>query len=365
MLPGALPELPAVTAAARYLPAGEGIEVGGDWYDVIPLSSERVALVIGDVMGHGLSEAVTMGRLRTAVRTLADLEIPPDELLARVNSLVIELGDTFYATCLYAIYDPTTRGLSFASAGHPPPVIAQPDGGVGIVDHDPDAPLGVATPPFATTDVVLTGESTIVLYTDGLVESAARDIDAGTAHLARTLAEKLPAPGTRTALSEVEQLARLCRTLTGSVPPQGERTGDDAAVLVARTHALAADDIADWTLPDDAIAAKEARDHVRDQLSAWHMDDLAMTTELLVSELVGNVIRHAKGPARLRLLRGKALVSEVYDGSLTTPQIRHASETDEGGRGLQLVATLAHRWGARYTPTGKCIWTEQTRTGPE
>jgi anti-sigma regulatory factor (Ser/Thr protein kinase) len=155
-------------------------------------------------------------------------------------------------------------------------------------------------------------------------------------------------------------LERLCDTVTSTLVPAGTLAGDDTALLVARTQVLGAENIGVWRLPDDAIAAGQARKHVTAQLDAWGLDDLAMTTELLVSELVGNVVRHAKGPVQLRLLRGKSLVCEVSDGSLTTPRIRRAGETDEGGRGLQLVAALAHRWGARYTGTGKTIWTEQT-----
>ncbi|MDT3400097.1 ATP-binding protein, partial [Streptomyces sp. B1866] len=129
---------------------------------------------------------------------------------------------------------------------------------------------------------------------------------------------------------------------------------------IARTRRLAPDDVALWRLPEAPIAAGQARDHVREQLQAWHVDEsLATTTELLASELVGNVIRHAKGPIYLRLLRSQTLICEVSDGSLTTPHIRRAAVTDEGGRGLQLVAALARRWGTRFTPTGKCIWTEQ------
>jgi hypothetical protein len=123
--------------------------------------------------------------------------------------------------------------------------------------------------------------------------------------------------------------------------------------------------MASWSLLDDPKAAGQARRHVRDQLAAWGLDDLAPTTELLASELVGNVVRHAKGPVRLRLLHGSALVCEVFDGSLTMPRIRRAGDTDEGGRGLQLITALSQRWGTRYTPTGKCIWTEQSLTGPD
>ncbi|MGP3959165.1 SpoIIE family protein phosphatase [Nonomuraea sp. 3N208] len=374
LLPRELPQLPAVTAAARYLPAGKEMEVGGDWYDVISLSADRVAIVIGDVMGHGVSEAVTMGRLRTAVRTLADLELSPDELLSHLNGLVSDLGDDFYATCLYLVYDPTTRLCTLARAGHPPPAVVHPDGKVHFPDADPNSPLGAATPPFETVEMELPEGSLLVLYTDGLVESSALDIDQGMARLARklhgTICGALPghedhvAAPDATGLHCLECLESLCDNLLTALLPVRQGTADDAALLVVRTHALPGDDMASWPLPEHPKAAGEAREHVRTQLSTWELDDLSMTTELLASELVGNVIRHAKGPIHLRLLRSNVLTCEVSDGSLTTPRIRRAAETDEGGRGLQLVAAIAHRWGTRYTATGKCIWTEQPLTCP-
>ncbi|MGW3571793.1 SpoIIE family protein phosphatase [Streptomyces sp. NPDC000941] len=351
LLPRTLPVVPAVTAAACYLPAAEGMQVGGDWYDLIPLSGERVALVIGDVMGHGLSEAATMGRLRTAVHTLADLELPPDELLTHLNDLVGALGDDFYATCLYTVYDPTTNVCVFASAGHPPPAIVDPDGTTHFPDVVPDPPLGAAIPPFETHEVQLPDGSLLVLYTDGLVESSTVDIDEGMARLAQAL--------TRAATLPSEPPDRVCEAVVGALLPEQSETQDDAALLIARAWSLPYDQVVSWSLPDGPIAAAEARRRVTDQLSMWNLDELSMTTELLVSELVGNVVRHAKGPIRLRLLYGRTLICEVSDGSLTTPRIRRAADTDEGGRGLQLVAALSQRWGTRFTATGKCIWTEQ------
>ncbi|MCF1592516.1 SpoIIE family protein phosphatase [Streptomyces muensis] len=349
LLPRALPALPACTAAARYLPAGHGMEVGGDWYDVIPLSADQVALVVGDVMGHGLSEAATMGRLRTAVHTLADLELPPDEILSRLNEIVSDLGEDSYATCLYAIYDPTTRICTFARAGHPPPAVVHPDGSVYLPETVPDPPLGVAEPPFETSQLQLPEGSLFVLYTDGLIESSQRDIDDGLTLLTELLST-----------AHSGGVDRICDTLiAGLLPADQQGIDDDATLLVTRVRTLSADQIVSWALPEDPRAAGEARAHVREQLSAWKLDDLAMSTELLASELVGNVVRHAKGPIQLRLLRSANLICEVSDGSLTTPRIRRASETDEGGRGLQLVAALSQRWGTRYTATGKSIWTEQ------
>ncbi|MEV7090519.1 SpoIIE family protein phosphatase [Streptomyces sp. NPDC093085] len=355
LLPRTLPELPACTAAARYLPAGQGMDVGGDWYDIIPLSAGQVALVIGDVMGHGLPEAATMGRVRTAVHTLAGLELPPDEIMGHLNEIVGDLGEDSYATCLYALYDSTTGICSFARAGHPPPAVVHPDGTVDFPLLAPDPPLGAGEPPYETVELKIPADGLLVLYTDGLVEAPGRDFDEGMAALAGLL---------RTAdTSPAADLDRLCDTLTAGLLPAGRTAPDDAALLVARVHALAPDQMASWPLPTHPQAAGEARRHVREQLAAWDLDELAVTTELLVSELVGNVVRHAKGPVRLRLLRGAALVCEVGDGSLTTPRIRRASATDEGGRGLQLVTALTQRWGTRYTATGKCIWTEQALPG--
>ncbi|WP_330286095.1 SpoIIE family protein phosphatase [Streptomyces sp. NBC_00576] len=353
LLPRRLPELPSCTSAARFLPAGHGMDVGGDWYDVLPLSADRVAIVVGDVMGHGLAEAATMGRLRTAVTTLADLELPPEEVMSHLNDIVGGLGEDSYATCLYALYDPTTRVCTIAGAGHPPPAVVEPDGTVYFPDLSRDPPLGAGAPPFGTLELELPDESLLVLYTDGLVESAHREVDQGMADLEQLL---------RTA--DRTNLEGLCDTLTAGLLPHGQpTTTDDAALLVARVHSLAADRMASWQLPEDPRAAGQARRHIRQQLRVWDLDDLTMTTEIIASELVGNVVRHAKGPVHLRLLRSTSLICEVSDGSLTTPRIRRAAETDEGGRGLQLITALSQRWGTRYTAAGKCIWTEQALSG--
>jgi serine phosphatase RsbU (regulator of sigma subunit) len=349
LLPRELPVLPAVTAAAQYHPAGRGMEIGGDWYDVIPLSADRVALVIGDVMGHGLPEAVIMGRLRTAVQTLSDLELPLDELLSRLNDLVNGLGDDTFATCLYAIYDPTTTICSVGRAGHPPPAIVNPDGRVEFAKGHSDPPLGVADPPFEVVDLPVPQDGLIVLYTDGLIESAECDVDRGMSRLAELLR-----------IHHAEDLNQLCDSLTEAMMPADRQHPDDAALLVAQVHATAPESIATWLLPESPQAAGAARQHVRETLGAWQLDDLTLTTEMLASELVANVVRHAGGPARLRLLRSRSLVCEVFDGSLTTPRIRRTSWSDEGGRGLQLIAALSDRWGTRYMGSGKCIWTEQS-----
>ncbi|MFD8097042.1 ATP-binding SpoIIE family protein phosphatase [Streptomyces malaysiensis] len=360
LLPRTLPCLPAASAAARYLPAGRGEQIGGDWYDVIPLSADRVAMVIGDVMGHGIPEAATMGQLRTAVRTLADLDMPPDELLSRLNDLVSDLGEDWYATCLYAVFDPITRICSFSLAGHPPPVVVHPDGAVDMPRLTPDPPLGAAEPPFEIHQLPLPEESLLVLCTDGLVESPDQDLDRGLAQLQQILAQHaVPVFTARDEADSTRHLDDLCDTVVSALLPQHGRTIDDAVLLIAHTGAINASDVATCILPDDPRAAGQAREFVRERLDVWGLDELAITTELLASELVGNVIRHAEGPIRLRLLNSRCLTCEVYDGSLSTPRIRHAAYTDEGGRGLQLVSALSRRWGARYLRDGKCIWTEQ------
>ncbi|OIJ94218.1 hypothetical protein BIV25_23265 [Streptomyces sp. MUSC 14] len=359
LLPRALPELPEVTTAARYQPAKQGADVGGDWYDVIPLSAARVALVIGDVMGHGMAEAATMGGLRTAVRTLSELELPPDEILGHLNDIVGDLGNDAFATCLYGIYDPVSRRLSYAGAGHPPPAVAHPDGSVTFLPMTPDPPLGVAAPPFETHETLLPADSLLALYSDGLVESKDRDLTTGMGRLAELLSQSVHAlPASR---ADASALDALCASLTSALLPAQGALVDDAALLLARTHPLDAENVAEWPLPEDPMAAGQARELVRAQLADWGLadEDLIMTTELLVSELVGNVVRHACGPVRLRMLRSRALICEVSDASLTTPHIRHTSATDEGGRGLQLISALCRRWGTRHTRTGKSIWTEQ------
>ncbi|WP_282700571.1 SpoIIE family protein phosphatase [Streptomyces sp. CC219B] len=353
LLPRSLPEQNALEIAYRYLPAQAG--VGGDWFDVLPLSSTRVALVVGDVVGHGLHAAATMGRLRTAVHNFSALDLPPEELLALLDELVARidqdetvedgLAPVTGATCLYAIYDPVSRRCTVARAGHPPPALIRPDGTVDFPDVPAGPPLGLGGLPFETAELELAEGSRLVLYTDGLVEDRERDIDEGLELLRAALAQAGPSP------------EETCRTVLDARLP--DRPGDDVALLVARTRALPVDDTAEWQVPSDPAAVAEARASVSRQLTEWGLDELAFTTELILSELVTNAIRYGGEPIRVRLLRDRALICEVYDSSSTSPHLRYAAMTDEGGRGLFLVAQLAERWGTRYTPAGKVIWAEQ------
>ena len=264
LLPHLLPSVPSVTAAAHYLPAGAGSEVGGDWYDLIPLSAERVALVIGDVMGHGIAEAATMGRLRTAVRTLSDLDLPPDDILDRVNDLAGDLGDGDFTTCLYGIYDSVTGDFTYAGAGHPPPISAAPDGAVSYLPSPGDPPLGIASPPFETMTANLPDGALLVLYTDGFVQAGDGDIGAGMSRLARAL-------GTAVGNARGATVEGLRDMLATTLLPGNSATRDDAALLVVRAHRLPPSDVASWPLPEDPRAAGRARDLVREQLTAWEV----------------------------------------------------------------------------------------------
>ncbi|KOG46823.1 SpoIIE family protein phosphatase [Streptomyces decoyicus] len=371
LLPHELTGGSALEVASWYFPADAPSGVGGDWFDVIPLSGARVALVVGDVVGHGINAAATMGRLRTAVRTLANLDLPPDELLARLDDLVIGLvkthrtdppadagnpsvASTFMgATCLYAVYDPVSRRCSMARASHLPPLIVGPGGAVECPDVPAGPPLGLGTLPFESVELELAEGSLIALYTNGLIETCDRDIGVGLSRLSGALA----VPG-RT-LKEVG--GNVVKALMTGPP------SDDAALLLARTHALDAHQVASWDLSTDPAVVGSARALAGRQLSEWGLDELLFTTELIVSELVTNAIRHGTGPITLRLIRQDALICEVSDASSTSPRLRHARTTDEGGRGLFIVAQLTRRWGTRYTPIGKIIWTEQSMpsdTGP-
>ncbi|MFF1548770.1 SpoIIE family protein phosphatase [Streptomyces sp. NPDC058291] len=361
LLPHALAGGTALEVASSYLPADPTDGVGGDWFDVIPLSGARVGLVVGDVVGHGIAAAASMGRLRTAVQTLADMEMPPDELLAHLDDLVLRLSaertdDTaaphastgfLGATCLYAVYDPVTRRCTMARAGHPPPVVVAPDGQVSFPEPPAGPPLGLGGMAFEAAEIELAENSLIGLYTNGLFGGADQDMEQGMARLGEVLA----------GAGADSDLDALCSSAVRRLVPVPQ--SDDIALLLARTHALGAGRVVSWDVPADPAAVADVRARATRQVEAWGLGELAMTSELIVSELVTNAVRYATPPIRLRLLCDTRLTCEVADASSTAPRLRHARITDEGGRGLFLVAQLAHRWGARYTAEGKVIWAEQ------
>ncbi|MER6157670.1 SpoIIE family protein phosphatase [Streptomyces sp. NPDC001868] len=381
LLPRRTPRQSAVDVAFRYLPADAHGGVGGDWYDVIPLSGARVALVVGDVVGHGIHAAATMGRLRTAVRTLADIDLPPDELLTHLDDVVIRLaaeveesgaddaedeagtgaalgtdaspsatptatagGGDIGATCLYAVYDPVSRRCTLARAGHVLPAVATGDGTVDILDLPPGPPLGLGGLPFEAAEIELPEGSLLALYTDGLIEARDHDIGAGLDRLRDALAR--PAPS----------LEATCDGVLEALLPA--RPPDDVALLLARTRALGTGQVATWELEAEPAAVASARASVTRQLDDWGLEELEFTAELVVSELVTNAIRYGRPPVRLRLIHDRTLLCEVSDSGGTTPHLRRARVYDEGGRGLLLVAQLAQHWGTRRSRRGKTVWAE-------
>ncbi|MEU8681782.1 SpoIIE family protein phosphatase [Streptomyces sp. NPDC048611] len=390
LLPQTLPEQSALEVAHRYLPAHAG--VGGDWFDVIPLPGARVALVVGDVVGHGLHAAATMGRLRTAVHNFSALDLPPDELLNHLDELVTHIdtdearaagpgtgdedgrdiagawpggtdGDSdgapahpgrtgiTGATCLYAIYDPVTGRVTLATAGHPGPAVIRPAGGVTFPEVPVSPPLGLGgSVPVETTELTLSEGSRLVLYTDGLVENRDRDIATGLELL-------------RTALASGAEHTpeETCTAVLNAMLPA--HPSDDIALLVARTRLLEPTRVAEWEVSSDPAAVAPVRAACLRMLESWGLAAIDFTTELILSELITNAIRYGAQPIRVRLLYDRALICEVSDGTSASPHLRRAATTDEGGRGLFLVAQFAQRWGTRYTPDGKVIWTEQSLDG--
>jgi serine phosphatase RsbU (regulator of sigma subunit)/anti-sigma regulatory factor (Ser/Thr protein kinase) len=348
MLPTGLSSPSSVEVKHRYLPGSKLIEVGGDWYESIALPGGRVALVVGDVAGHGVRAAVTMGRLRTAIHTLAMLELPPAETLQQLNELMAELGvrEPHFATCVYAIFDAVSGTCEVASAGHLPPLLVRPDGTNELLDVLPAPPLGVGTGLIQSRVLQIEDGSLLVLYTDGLVEKRDRDIDEGLGRL-----REIFGPG-----SAQRPLEDLCRATLAGV--YGDQQRDDIALLIARLCRIPADHVVTWTLPSELTSASRARTLIRRPLRRWGLAELIPTAELLVSELVTNAVRYAQGKIGLRLVLEGGLVCEVLDDSAALPRLRHPDDEDERGRGLQVVSQLSQRWGARRTVSGKVVWCE-------
>ncbi|MQY13537.1 hypothetical protein SRB5_36850 [Streptomyces sp. RB5] len=352
LLPPGDPEAAGLDIACRYLPGNTATEVGGDWFDVIELPGHRTALVVGDVMGRGLRAAVAMGELRTAVRTLALLDLEPADVLTALDEIASGLGDmseVYMATCVYAVYDAVTRRCMIANAGHLPPMVVEPGEPPLLLEVPSGMPLGVGGEPFEEVEVELPDGAMLALYTDGLVESRDHPLDEGLEAFRKALT------GAPRALEDVcDHVLDTLHTRHGE---------DDVAMLLARVRALPADSVGDWKLDAEPKSVARARELARAQLLAWGLDGLVDTSELLVSELVTNALRHGEGEIRLRLLLDRTLVCEVWDAALRQPRRRRARDTDEGGRGLQLVSLLSSSWGSRRTPQGKTVWFELALPG--
>uniref|UniRef100_UPI0015F038CB ATP-binding SpoIIE family protein phosphatase n=1 Tax=Streptomyces shenzhenensis TaxID=943815 RepID=UPI0015F038CB len=355
MLPENLPSATGVRLASRYLPAAETARVGGDWYDAIPLPGSRVALVVGDVMGHSMTSAAIMGQLRTTAQTLAGLDLPPQEVLHHLDEQAQRLGTDRMATCLYAVYDPVSHRITIANAGHPPPVLLHLGGHAEVLRVPAGAPIGVGGVDFEAVELDAPAGATLLLYTDGLVESRLRDVWTGI----EQLREKLAATAQLTGPDHPPPLEALCDEVLDMLGP-GDRD-DDIALLAARFDGIAPSDVAYWFLEPEDAAPGRARRLARRALARWGLEELTDSVELLVSEVVTNAVRYASRPVTLRLLRTDVLRCEVGDDVPQLPRLRQARATDEGGRGLYLVNRLARRWGATRLSTGKVVWFELNR----
>ena len=353
LLPQELEQPDDLRVAATYQPGGTDAAVGGDWYDVITLGAGRTALVIGDVMGRGVRAAAVMGQLRTAVRAYARLDLPPHEVIQLLDGLASEIDATQIATCVYAVHDPSEGRLSYASAGHLPILIRDPDGTVHRTEEPTGPPLGTGGWIHHSATVPLGPGCTAVLYTDGLIERRDQDIDEGVDALTRALAGATGSPQV------------ICDRLLRSMGVTSEHD-DDVAVLVLQYP--------DHTGPDAELfrnasldllggieAAPRARAFATGVLASWRFPvELRDLGVLAASELIANSLTHGTPPMRLRLRRtDRRLVIEVTDGDEHLPRRRRAEPGDEAGRGISIIATIASGWGSRRTPGGgKAVWCE-------
>ncbi|MFE2042322.1 SpoIIE family protein phosphatase [Streptomyces sp. NPDC059477] len=369
LLPRRLPRLPGARAVARYLPATAGLELGGDWYDMIPLPDNHVALVIGDVQGHSAAAATLMGQLRTALRAYAAEGHPPDVVVSHANRLLLEMETDLFATCAYVAVDIEEGTAWCVRAGHLPPVLRHPDGTTEIAEAEGGPPLGVlARADFPMTELRLRPGTLIALVTDGLVEDPGSDIDEGMERFAHDLAGADPA-----------HLGPVADTLL-----LGARRNDDIALLLMRYDGLAVRPRREsWTVWRVLEAARHARRFTRRTLRTWGVtenpenpgnpgnpENPGNTEEydavlLVVSELVTNALVHTDGQVRLDLtLLGGRLRIAVADALARSP-VKPTSIGWEatGGRGLLLVEALSATWGTVPVSGGKQVWSEIIVTG--
>ncbi|MFK0150500.1 SpoIIE family protein phosphatase [Streptomyces sp. NPDC090499] len=336
--------------------------VGGDWVNSFPLPGDRTALVVGDVVGHGLGAAAAMGQLSMEARALLSAGLGPGEVLERLDETVTLLDDTdaglaagysaLGSTCCIAVYDPVDHRVLISNAGHLPPVLVLPDGSADTVAAQPHPALGaefVVREPFEVHEFAAPPGSLLVLYTDGLVEDPAASIDDGIGRLTDVVREVHP----------WDDLQRAARRVVARLGPQ-EPLRDDVTLLLARMAGRRSRDTATWRLPARDDTAARARALAAPLLRRWHLGEPARDGALLVlSELVTNAVRFGTGPVTVRLVRaGSRLTCEVGDTGNGRPRLRRGDLLDDGGRGLHVVHKLTTRWGVRWTDTGKAVWAE-------
>ncbi|MFJ4693291.1 SpoIIE family protein phosphatase [Streptomyces sp. NPDC088766] len=354
-----------IAVASIYQPATpDSAGVGGDWVNSFPLADGRTALVVGDVVGHGLGAAATMGQLSMEARALLSAGLAPDEVLEHLDETVTLLDDAesgltagysaLGSTCCIVLYDPVSHQVTLSSAGHLPPVLVSPDGQADLLAVRPHPGLGAEfalREPFDLHTFDAPPGSLLALYTDGLVEDPAMSIDEGIGRLAETVS----------AVHPWDSLQQAARRVVSVLAPARQR--DDVTLLLARTIGYRKGDTATWRLPARDDAPARARAQVSALLRQWRTrDDTRDNVSLLVSELVTNAVRHATGPITVRLIRaGHGLLCEVGDTGNGRPRLSLGGLLDEGGRGLHIVHRLTTRWGVRWTETGKVVWATVVR----
>lgn len=345
LLPRATPVTPGLRVQAEYAPSTARHGVGGDWYDVMALPGGRTALMVGDVMGHGLAAAATMGRLRAVARTLMTLDMAPERVLARLDLATRDLEDEQVATFLCAVFDPADSTYTLASAGHLPPLLLDGRGSAEFVDLPIGAPLGAGVIPYDPIRLKVQAGGNLVMYTDGLVKSRHADLDHQLERL-RSAARGL-APEVLEGGGLIESAPAGCRPFRrGRAPRRDDRLCHPhrpPRVAAAAGRACGVRRPGSGHGPARRVGSDGARRRLR--------------TRRLRTRRQRPALRQR---ARLtRLLRGERLVVEVSDTGPDLPQIQHADLSDEGGRGLQLINMLCRRWGSCRTVTGKVVWAEQ------
>ncbi|ARZ66993.1 hypothetical protein SMD11_1332 [Streptomyces albireticuli] len=321
----------------------------GGWCDTVRLPGSRTGFVVGDVLGRAPDAEVTTGRLRTAVQTMAALDLPPGRLLSRLDDLARRLGAHSPATCLYAVYDPIRSELTLANAGHLPPVLLRADGGGTLLEPPTGVPIGVGGVAFETVTVRVAPGDRLVLCTDGLLEVRGRGRAPGNTRLA-ALCEAAVHP----AASPADACDALARAL-------GTGREDDLGLLTARLGGIPPEHVAEWRLDPAPREVGRARRLVAERLRAWGLAEAVETATVLVSEIVTNAVRHtASRHLGLRLVRTDTLLCEVTDEDHTLPALLGSDLGEEFGRGLRVVGGLAREWGASHGPRGKTVWCEQS-----
>ncbi|MGX5187374.1 SpoIIE family protein phosphatase [Streptomyces avermitilis] len=355
MLPRSIPSVPGADVAVRYRSAKIGRDIGGDWYDLIPLPGGRVGAVIGDVQGHDTHAAAVMGQLRIVLRAYAAEGHTPATVMARASVFLHELDTDRFATCLYAEADLSTGVMQLVRAGHIDPLVRHMDGTCRRLPVEGGLPLGLSAEfgrlEYPVDTIELDPGETLLLCTDGLVEQPGADLDEGM----QTLLELL-----RSGPDDVRDLADLL------IDVAEERGGDDdVALLLMRRQGLGRQSggrLQQHVAPGDPEALTEARHMIRAAVRAWGAREHADEIELVADELITNALMHTEGSAivTLRVLTGPdhRLRVEVEDSSSALPRRREARECEVSGRGLLLVDRLADVWGVEARGSGKCVWCE-------